>query len=98
MKKLAGRDFEDLLQVSFQLIIRIINSNLRLVVFYTSFRTPSARAAQRDYFGSSLHPLYLACSRETPSAYIINSPGIEGDYKGFGTAASVLGQENVFSL
>jgi len=40
MKKLAGRDFEDLLQVCFLILMNAVGSKLNLV-FSTSFRAPT---------------------------------------------------------
>lgn len=68
MKKLAGRDFEDLLQV----IYKLTNSNIYLTidaVRYSSFWRSAPLSAQRTCNGPAFRIGNLARLGEAPYAY-----------------------------
>jgi hypothetical protein len=97
MKKLAARDFEDLLQVrGFHLIGSCYL--ILCIVRNPHFRRSSSIPTQWDCPWSTLHPCHLACLCQAPTAYRNYSWIFWSDYHRSWTNFATIREGNMYSI
>ena len=86
MKKLATRDFEDLLQVNIIFLVaeRVINGSLNSQVFNASLRRPASSPTRRRDPGLALYPVHVACIRQTRLHTASTLTGLKATTKSLG--------------